>query len=57
MIANMANMIAPILPHASQKIKQMLDLPDYKWEETKIIGNYQIRNLQVLYDRIDEKKF
>ncbi len=57
MIANMANMIAPILPHASQKIKQMLDLPDYKWEETKIIGNYQIRNLQVLYDRIDETNF
>ena len=57
MIANMTNMIAPILPHASQKIKQMLDLPDYKWEETKIIGNYQIRNLQVLYDRIDEKNF
>lgn len=56
MIANMSNMIAPVLPHASQKIKQMLNLPEYKWEEIEIKGDYQIQNLQVLYDRIDEKK-
>lgn len=57
MIANMANMIAPVLPHASQKIIQMLQLPEYKWKETEITGNYKIQNLQILYDRIDEKKF
>lgn len=56
MMANMSNMIAPILPHASKKIKQMLSLPEYKWDEIQIKGNYQIQDLQVLYDKIDEKK-
>ena len=56
MIVNMANMIAPVLPHASKKIKEMLDLPGYQWKATNIKGDYNIQNLQVLYDRIDEKK-
>lgn len=56
MIANISNMIAPILPNASLKIKQMLNLPEYNWEETTIKGNYKIQKLQVLYDRLDEKK-
>lgn len=57
MIANIANMIAPILPHASEKIKEMLSLPEFKWEEIKINGNLQIENFQVLYGKIDEKDF
>lgn len=56
MIANMSNMIAPVLPHASKKIKEMLSLPEYQWEAIDIKGDYKIQNLQVLYDRIDEKK-
>lgn len=56
MIANMSNMIAPILPHASKKIKEMLELPEYQWGVTDIKGDYKIQNLQVLYGRIDEKK-
>ena len=56
MIANMSNMIAPVLPHASKKIKEMLNLPEYQWKTTDIKGNYKIQDLQVLYDRIDEKK-
>ena len=39
-----------------KKIKEMLDLPEYKWEVTDIKGDYKIQDLQVLYDRIDEKK-
>lgn len=56
MIANMANMIAPVLQHASEKIKKMLGLPDFKWKEEKINGEYKINNLEVLYDRIDAEK-
>lgn len=55
MIANMSNMIAPVLPHASKKIKGMLNLPEYEWKTVDIKGDYNIHNLQVLYDRIDEK--
>lgn len=56
MIANMANMIAPVLPHASQKIKQMLELPEYKWQEVEISGDYKIQDLRILYNKIDEKE-
>lgn len=56
-MANMTNMIAPILPHASSKIKQMLGLPKSKWAETEIKGDYKIQDLQILYDKIDEEKF
>lgn len=57
MIANIANMIAPILPKASKKIKNMLNLSEFKWEEQNISGDFEINNLQILYDRIDEKNF
>jgi len=54
MIANIANMIKPVLPNGSKAIKEMLNLPEYKWEEENINGDYEINNLKVLYDRIDE---
>ena len=55
MIANLANMIAPILPNASKKIKTILNLPEYVWDEQSIKGNLKINNLEMIYDRIDEK--
>ena len=55
MIANIANMIAPVLPNASKKIKEMLNLPKYKWEEETLQGNYKIQNSQMLYNEIDGK--
>ena len=55
MIANIANMIAPILPNASKKIKAMLDLPEYTWNETEIKGDYKINDLQIIYSRLDEQ--
>ena len=56
MIANIANMIEPILPQASIKIKKMLNLPEYKWEEEQIKGDYIINELNVIYDRLDNQK-
>lgn len=55
MMANIANLIAPILPDASKKIKDMLDLSEFKWEEEKIYGDMQVNNLSLLYERIDDK--
>ena len=55
MMANIANLIAPILPDASKKIKDMLDLSEFKWEEEKIFGDMQVNNLSLLYERIDDK--
>ena len=56
MIANIANMIAPVMPDGSKKIKQMLGLPEYKWGPTEINGDYRVQNVEVLYDRLEEKK-
>lgn len=52
-IANLSNMISPILPNGSKKIKEMLSLPPCKWEEEDIKGEYKIHDLKVLYERIN----
>ena len=57
MMANIANMIAPILPNASKKIKAMLNLPTYIWKEQSISGDIKINNLEIIYNRLDEKDF
>lgn len=54
-MANLANLIYPILPKASKKIKTMLSFEDLKWEEEKLSGDYHIKNLDILYNRIEEK--
>ncbi len=54
MIANLANLIEPVLPNASAKLKKMLKLNPYKWEEEIITGDYKISNVEVLYNRLDE---
>ena len=56
MMANMANMIQPILPNASKKIKKMLNLEEYKWEEEIIKGDYKIENLEIIYEKYDDKE-
>ena len=57
MMANIANLIAPIMPNASRKIKNMLNLPEYVWKETSIKGDIKINDLAIIYDRLDEKDF
>ena len=56
MMANIANLIAPIMTHASDKIKHMLSLPEYTWKETTIKGDIEIKDLTIIYDRLDEKE-
>ena len=54
MIANMANLIAPVMMDGSKRIKEMLNLPEFKWEEATISGDYKINNLSILYERKEE---
>ena len=56
MIANLSNLINPIMTHASNKIKEMLNLPEYTWNEITLSGDYNINNLQIIYDRLEEEK-
>ena len=55
MMANIANLINPIMTDASLKIKKMLGLKEFKWEEEVISGDIKINELELLYERIDEK--
>lgn len=56
MIANLSNLIEPVLPNASTKIKRMLNLNPYKWEEKMISGDYKLTDVEILYNRLEEKK-
>lgn len=53
-IANISNLINPILPHASLKIKKMLKLPKYSWKEIEINGDYKIQSADILYSKLEE---
>ena len=48
MIANLSNLIEPVLPNASTKIKRMLNLNPYKWEEEMISGDYKLADVEIL---------
>ncbi len=56
MMANIANFINPFMPSTSKKIKDILHLNDFKWEEEKISGNILIDELPLLFNRIEETK-
>lgn len=53
MMANLSNMIYPILTDSAKKIKKILGLDKFVWKETKISGDIKINNLEILYNRID----
>ena len=54
MIANISNLIAPIMPNGSLKIKKMLNLNEFKFEEVMIKGDIKLNNVEILYNRLDE---
>lgn len=56
MIANMANLIAPIMPETSKKIKEMLHLPEFQWKVQEISGDIQLDDINLLFERIDENE-
>ena len=56
MINNISNLIAPFMPDASNKIRTMLSLPEYKWEVSSISGELKVNNLELLYYRIEKNK-
>ena len=41
------------MPNTSKKIKKMLNLPDFKWEQITLKGDIKINELELLFNRID----
>lgn len=57
MILNIAKLIRPFLTSTSDKIFNMLDINiDKDWKETSISGNINIKNNDLLFNRIDDKE-
>ena len=44
-MANLSNLLNPFMPSSANKIKNMLNLDEYKWEEYNLKGNLKINNL------------
>lgn len=56
MIANIANLIAPILPDTAIKIKTMLNLTDLDWREKTINGDLVLNDVSLLFAKIEDQK-
>ncbi len=56
--ANLATVMEPFLPFSSQKLKQMMNLPDFKWKDTGsldlIASGSLINENQILFDKIED---
>jgi methionyl-tRNA synthetase len=52
MIANISNLLNPFLPKSTNKIKEILNLKEASWEETKLEKDMKINNLSILFERI-----
>lgn len=55
MIANIANLIHPFMPDTSNKIRNMLNLGEFKWSVLDISGDIKINNTDLLFNRIETK--
>ena len=51
-IANLANLYAPIMPDACSKIKKYLKLEDTKWEPIFIEKEITLENIEPLFERL-----
>ncbi|WP_044747818.1 methionine--tRNA ligase [Bacillus alveayuensis] len=56
MIANLAQMLSPFLPFSSSKIKEILSIAEWKWEQISISSAQKINSVTPLFERIDIKR-
>ena len=55
MIANMANLFAPVLPVGTEALRRMLSLPEAKWVPVTLPESFTLGEISILYTKIDEK--
>ncbi|MBQ6094226.1 MAG: class I tRNA ligase family protein, partial [Lachnospiraceae bacterium] len=53
-IANLAALLAPVLPFSSEKVANWLGL-DLTWKPKSIPAGYQLPETEILFQRIDKK--
>ena len=55
MIANMANLFAPVLPVGTDALRKTLALPEAKWDVVTLPETFTLGEVSILYTKIDEK--
>ena len=53
-IANLAALLAPVLPFSSEKVANWLGI-DLTWQPKSIAAGYKLPETEVLFQRIDKK--
>ena len=51
-IANLANLYAPLMPDACKKIREYLKLEEAKWEPIFIQNEIALENIEPLFERL-----
>ena len=54
-MANMTNLLSPFIPNGMDKLKGMLEIDNDNWSEVQLSGDIRIKDLELLYQRIDNK--
>jgi len=53
LMANMANLFAPIIPEGCEKLAKVLQMGELSWNEVTLPETFEIGELPILYARID----
>ncbi len=57
--AQLSIVAQPFLPFTAQKIRKMLNLPEYKWEDATLLNwlpaEHQMNKAELLFEKIDDK--
>ena len=56
MMANMANLFAPIIPNGSAKLLEVLSIGEPKWSEATLPETFEIGEVPILYIRLEGQK-
>lgn len=56
LMANMANLFAPVIPVGTEALRKILSLPKAAWEPITLPATFTLGEVPILYTRIDEKE-
>jgi methionyl-tRNA synthetase len=56
LMANLANLMAPVIPEGSAKIASILPMGELSWKPVQLPTSFELSEVPILYTRIDEKK-
>lgn len=55
-IANLSNLLEPIMPQTSKKVRKYLKIENPSWKQLQIKETIALENIEILFERIDVNK-